>query len=145
MPMNRKLYPKNWNAIALQVKEEANWHCQNCDRPCRMPGEPLDQFIDRLFKDQRIRMYDFYQRDSANGLVYRLLSSELAYIFKPGQFVLTVAHLNHDPSNNSPDNLRALCSVCHLRYDAIPHARSRRRNHRAKLEADGQLSLAIDT
>jgi hypothetical protein len=32
--------------------------------------------------------------------------------------VLTVAHLDHLPPNCSEDNLNAMCSGCHLRYDA---------------------------
>jgi hypothetical protein len=31
--------------------------------------------------------------------------------------VLTVAHLDHQPENCAPDNLRALCQRCHNRYD----------------------------
>lgn len=31
--------------------------------------------------------------------------------------VLTVAHLDHDPRNNSEGNLAALCQRCHLNYD----------------------------
>ncbi len=38
--------------------------------------------------------------------------------------VLTVHHLDHDPSNCDPDNLIALCTVCHLRADAQHHARN---------------------
>ena len=32
--------------------------------------------------------------------------------------VLTVAHLDHDPTNNADDNLAALCQLCHNTYDA---------------------------
>ncbi len=39
--------------------------------------------------------------------------------------ILTVAHLDHDITNNSFFNLRALCQKCHLRYDALMKARSR--------------------
>lgn len=35
--------------------------------------------------------------------------------------VLTVAHLDHEPRNNDPANLRAMCQRCHLRYDAEQH------------------------
>ena len=28
--------------------------------------------------------------------------------------VLAAAHLDHDPSNNRPGNLRSLCQRCHL-------------------------------
>lgn len=40
--------------------------------------------------------------------------------------VLTIAHLDHNPENNDPANLRALCQRCHLRYDAEHHAQTRR-------------------
>ena len=32
--------------------------------------------------------------------------------------VLTVAHLDHQPENCDPANLRAMCQRCHNRYDA---------------------------
>lgn len=35
MPMNRKLYPANWEAIAQAVKDSANWECSECGRKCR--------------------------------------------------------------------------------------------------------------
>lgn len=31
--------------------------------------------------------------------------------------VLTIAHLDQQPENNSADNLRALCQRCHLSWD----------------------------
>lgn len=42
MPYNKKLYPKNWDQIALMVKEKARWICQECGKQCRRPGEPFD-------------------------------------------------------------------------------------------------------
>ena len=32
--------------------------------------------------------------------------------------ILTVAHLDHQPENNAPENLRAWCQRCHNTYDA---------------------------
>jgi hypothetical protein len=61
--------------------------------------------------------------------------------------VLTVAHLDHDPTNNDLDNLAALCQRCHLTHDAAQHAanarttRHRRQRH-AQLQA-GQLALQL--
>jgi hypothetical protein len=40
---------------------------------------------------------------------------------------LTVAHLNHDTTDNRPENLAAWCAPCHLRYDAQHHAETRKR------------------
>lgn len=49
---------------------------------------------------------------------------------------LTVAHLDHDPSNCSPENLMAMCAVCHLRYDAKHHAESRAKKRRNDLSTN---------
>jgi 5-methylcytosine-specific restriction endonuclease McrA len=51
--------------------------------------------------------------------------------------VLTVAHLDHDPTNcgepgNRP-NLRAWCQRCHLTYDAPLHARNAARTRHLAL------------
>lgn len=39
---------------------------------------------------------------------------------KKVKVVLTIAHLDHDETNHnvSDDRLKALCQLCHLRYDA---------------------------
>lgn len=120
MPMDRSRYPANWDAIALAVKDEAAWGCANCGRPCRQPGEEWHYFAVEA---------------SAMGW-----ADDLDHLHR---FVLTVAHLDQNPANNDPANLRALCSVCHLRHDA-PY---RFANSQAKRERAGQLPLlggAID-
>lgn len=40
--------------------------------------------------------------------------------------VLTVAHLNHEPSDCRDENLMAMCQRCHNRYDAIHRLNTRR-------------------
>lgn len=40
--------------------------------------------------------------------------------------VLTCAHLNHDPTDNSETNLASLCQRCHNRHDAKHRAQTRR-------------------
>ena len=133
MPMNRSLYPKNWDEIARRVKESSQWRCVECGKDCRRPGESLNDLIDRITNGDRFPE-DLYEADDEAEFGYRLV---------PGRFVLTVAHLNHDPSDNSPENLRALCSVCHLRHDAKHHARSRKSNRLKRLENNGQLTLSL--
>lgn len=65
---------------------------------------------------------------------------------RPGELLdthrrtLTVAHLNHDPMDCRPENLKALCAPCHLRYDAKHHAESRR----ARRDAErGQVRMEL--
>lgn len=48
----------------------------------------------------------------------------------------TVAHLNHDESDCSPENLRCMCAPCHLRYDVHHHQESR-----WKMKYKDQLAL----
>ena len=133
MPMNRSLYPKNWDKIARRVKESSQWRCQECDRPCREQGESIEDFLVRL--DDPLFLLDLFEPDDDGEFGYRLML---------GRFILTVAHLNHNPSDNSPGNLRALCSVCHLRHDASHHARSRKSNRFKRLEKNGQLPIFKD-
>lgn len=38
--------------------------------------------------------------------------------------VLTVGHLDHQPENCDPSNLRAWCQRCHLHYDRHHHAKT---------------------
>lgn len=42
--------------------------------------------------------------------------------------VLTVMHLNHDPTDNRMENLKHGCQRCHNTYDAPFRARNRRKN-----------------
>lgn len=125
MPMNRSLYPANWNQIALQIKEAANWTCQECGRPCRRPGQEWMEFVMRL--GVLSPWYEQTCSESKDGQITE----------HPQRFTLTVAHLNHTPSDCSPENLKALCAPCHCRYDA-PMKAARRK---AGKERQGQLSL----
>jgi sugar phosphate isomerase/epimerase len=115
MPMDRKLYPKDWSAIAYRIKERANWCCEECRRPCRRSGESLVEFFNRLNWNVTIEE-------------------------KWGRYVLTVAHLNHIPSDCSDENLKALCTGCHLRYDNSQRAIKRR----LKRERLGQLTINFE-
>jgi 5-methylcytosine-specific restriction endonuclease McrA len=56
--------------------------------------------------------------------------------------VLTIAHLDHDPTNNTDENLRALCQKCHNRHDAKHRGQSRRATRRRRIEQT-QATLEI--
>lgn len=101
MSMNRSRYPANWDAIALSVKSNANWECEQCRRPCRKPGESNAALIARI-KALELWALDLYDEN---------------FNLKLGRFTLTTAHLNHVPEDCKESNLQALCSVCHCKYD----------------------------
>jgi hypothetical protein len=121
MPMQRFCYPANWHEIALQVKTEANWKCEECGRECKKPSESLADFIDRIVP--KVHCTDSYD-----------LLAEISA--KPTRFILTTAHLDHVPENVARSNLKALCSVCHCRYDlkAMPHKKMLKREFRSSTE-----------
>ena len=45
--------------------------------------------------------------------------------------ILTVGHLDHDPTNCDRSNLKAWCNRCHLTYDAAHHAKNAASTRRA--------------
>ena len=134
--MDRTLYPDNWTAIATDIKTQAAWTCDECGKPCRMPGENTSPLVDRLKSLTSARwLNELY---GLPGEEWHLSSEyqEQRPFFQ--RFTLTVSHTNHDPWN--PDaELRALCASCHCRYDIDPVQMERKR--KAKLEYYGQLNL----
>lgn len=45
---------------------------------------------------------------------------------KPTKIILTVAHMDHDKTNNRRSNLKALCQKCHLGHDIQQHVANRK-------------------
>ncbi len=114
---NRHLYPENWEDISLAVREKSGWTCQKCGKQCRKTGESIWEFV------QRVKL------------------SNLEITRHPIKWCLTVAHLNHEPSDCCEENLMAMCAPCHLKYDADHHVQTRKVNQIAHLERCGQLRL----
>ncbi len=99
-PENKKLYPKNWKEIRQQILKRADNKCEFCGVPNHIKG---------------IRTFDggFLKQDATTYNFIRTYYPQAKII----QIVLTIAHLDHNPQNNNPDNLRALCQKCHNNYD----------------------------
>lgn len=116
MGMLKERYPKNWNKIALNIKEKANWKCQECGRKCRKVGESMEDFVKRISP---------------------LPNLSIEICLYPKRFVLTVAHLDHMPENCDENNLKALCSSCHCKMDLKAMGRKKM----LKREYYGQLRL----
>ena len=60
--------------------------------------------------------------------------------------MLTVAHLNHDTTDNRDENLKAMCQRCHLRMDNELHVRNARATRMARKAAlfCGSLLEGVD-
>lgn len=126
-PEKRTLYPKDWPAISRRIRfDRAQGRCEQCNAP---HGEVIAR---GLYEHSGTYMLaDGTVHDASNGTrLGRAKGSE--YPARYVSVVLTVAHLDHDPTNNRDDNLRALCQRCHLAYDADLHAANAAETRRAK-------------
>ncbi len=119
-PENKHLYPKDWQSIRTEVLIRADSKCEFCGVPNHVEGcWTSEGFDDCLELPSLLR-----QRKTEGYKVIRI--------------VLTIAHLDHDPTNNDMSNLRALCQRCHNRYDRKHRDESRKRNRYLDAERAGQ-------
>lgn len=116
-PENRDRYPADWPQISLSIRTE------RAAGRCECVGE-----CGRGTHDGRCPNLN---RGTAYGTGSRV--------------VLTVAHLNHQPEDCRPENLRAMCQGCHLAYDAQHHRETAAATRRAAIEAAGQLAFTEET
>lgn len=104
-------YPKDWKRISAAIRERAGNRCE-CEGECG---------LHRTTPGPRRCV-------EVNGGPAK---------WAKGKIVLTVAHLDHTPENCEPENLKAMCQRCHLRYDLalhIQHSRETRRKRKAAAE-----------
>jgi len=115
MPFHRERYPDDWEAISMAIRERSGRRCE-CEGECGLhrthPGP-------RRCEERQARQA----------------------LWARGDVVLTVAHLNHDPQDCRPENLKAMCQRCHLRYDAPHHQKNAAATRRRKKIEQGQPEL----
>lgn len=108
-PENKALYPTNWKTeIRPAILKRANNCCEFC-------GVMSYSFRCKLDHDKILP-----PNSNVNLKEY-------------SKIVLTIAHLDHDPTNNNFGNLKALCQKCHLNYDKDLHKYNSALTRRAKL------------
>lgn len=125
MVFRAERYPADWKAIRAGVLLRANNRCEFCLAPNR---EVIARHVDGTsYMLEGGEVFDAETGEflgSARGSEY-----DAARLI---EVVLTVAHLDHDESNNDVTNLRALCQRCHLTHDARDNARRRRQSASAR-------------
>lgn len=135
MPIAREhrwLYPIDWRELSNHVRfTRAKGRCEHCRRP---HGRDVFHLGDGKWWDEDATCW----RDGQGRRVRRLLAPMALQRVQPGlagigppsafrvtRVVLASAHLNHDPCDNRPRNLAALCQRCHMRHDSGEHRRRR--------------------
>lgn len=160
-PENRARYPKDWKAIRAAVLERAGSRCEcmgecggahsawggltgpdgirrTVQPACKAPNgalivrDPINPALweqhDECPCDRECTCGDGCDQNAVCACEGTCLSTRV---------VLTVAHLNHTPEDNRMSNLKAMCQLCHNRYDA-DHRKATRATtrHRSRAASD---------
>ena len=121
MPIDYKKYPENWlSEIRPRILQRAKNECECCGLPNRsfvysVKVDSTTLWISRLSDALRVKKLD------------KLFGNE--HLVRRVKVILTIAHLDHDETNMevSDDRLKAMCQLCHLRYDS--EEKKKRRNN----------------
>jgi len=126
MPIDYKEYHPDWKNISENIR------VVRADNKCEWCGAPNHTLIYRPNRDKN--KWELWPE----GMQSEALNLDG---YKATKVILTVAHLDHDKTNNEPDNLAALCQRDHLLHDIRYHAANRKygRKHKGK----HQLKLSI--
>ncbi|GJD53589.1 hypothetical protein OPKNFCMD_6366 [Methylobacterium crusticola] len=135
-PENRYFYPIDRVQLSAAIRFGcARGRCEGC-------GRPHGQIVSHL-GDGRWR--DTAESTWRSGRGRRLKLAALEHLpagteVRVTRVVLACAPLDHDPGNNDPANLRALCQRCHILHDRPEHLRQRSYTYRLR-RALGDLFL----
>ena len=127
-PENKARYPANWKDIRASILARAGDCCEQCKVP---NGKRIARGAGPFAGTFQTDDAEVYDAESGEHIT-RVRMSEYQ-VKNMVTIVLTIAHLDHQPENCDPGNLRALCQMHHLRHDAAHHADSARQARRAAL------------
>jgi len=117
MPFHRDRYPEDWEEISTAIRERSGGCCE-CSGECG---------LHRIHPGPR-------RCEERNGEKAK---------WARGKIILTVAHLDHDTTNNDPANLKAMCQRCHLRYDHKHHMQNAAITRRRQKVEAGQSEMEL--
>lgn len=130
-PEHRWLYPVDWAELSQLIRfRRAKGRWQRSQRPHGREvihlGEGTwwdeDATVWRDGRGKRVRTLQLQPNLSHTQLMFAGMAPSSPRVTR---VVLASAHLNHDPGDNRPRNLAALCQRCHMIHDAPEHRRRR--------------------
>ncbi len=121
MPINYKDYHPKWKLISRLIRfKRANNCCEKC-------GLQNHSIIKRM-KGGTVITPGAQDWDMIHSRIKYSQSNMIESLKYHGftKVILTVAHLDHDKTNNRFSNLAALCQKCHLGHDIKQHTQNRK-------------------
>ena len=138
-PEYRWLYPIDWPQLSAMIRfARAGGRCERCGRP---HGQLVWHLGDGRWWDTEHGMWRNGRGKVLKGLPRRDAWPPYLAIYRT-RVALATAHLDHDPTNNRPRNLKALCQRCHMLHDCQEHRRQRLLTLRRR-KAPGDLFLGV--
>jgi hypothetical protein len=119
-PRYRWFYPIDWPQLSAVIRfRRAQGKCEGCGRP---HGAMVCHLGDGRWWDRDQKQW----RDGRGRPLRRLPALWLwKGAIRTTRVVLACSHLDHDPTNNRPSNLKAFCQRCHMLHDRPEHRRRR--------------------
>ena len=125
MPIDYKKYPSNWKK---EIRPAIIDRAKNCCEFCKVPNYKV--IIRGIWND--IECYQDHDGTIFDANTSEVIGSDYVGEVHPTnkliKVVLTIAHLDHDVTNNDFSNLKALCQKCHNRYDVCFRKENRKMN-----------------
>jgi len=121
MPIRASLrwfYPIDWPQLSRQIRfGRARGRCETCSR---RHGTKVLCLPDG-------RWFDRDENCWCDGHGNRCIPPWGAALdqLRVTRVILAAAHLDHDPSNSAPSNLKSLCQRCHMLHDRPYHMAQR--------------------
>lgn len=120
MPINYNNYPSNWKS---EIKPAILKRANNC---CEFCGVENNSYIFRT-DDNKWFYCDDWLNTKNRGVGFYITKGDGRI-----KIILTIAHLDHDVTNNDYENLKALCQKCHLNYDKEHHKKNSKQTRNKK-------------
>ena len=125
-PEFREFYGREWRTVVRPaILRRAGYKCEQCQKPNHAHvwvwSGPSGQYWTRVKGDGQLWHYCALGGGTGNFRLIRDQWNQARQI----RVVLTIAHLNHTPGDDRPENLMALCQWCHLNYDKVHHRETR--------------------
>lgn len=120
MPIDYNEYHPKWTLISRLIRfKRAKNRCEWCSlRNHSIIDKETRKAPTKIQWDEfHIELYHAH-----SGWTYSKLLKHFGFT----KIVLTVAHLDHDKTNNQFNNLAALCQKCHLTHDIKQHILNRK-------------------